>query len=90
MISENQGLEKFRSISNLRKISGPEHLDSFGLLRSVDVPIRDINKCKKEYQEYAKENNNSSPFDINYVDGMNICAGEAGKGICSVRFIIQK
>jgi hypothetical protein len=64
--------------------------DQFGLLRSVDVPIRDINKCKKEYQEYAKENNISNPFDINYVDGMNICAGETGKGICDVRFIIQK
>ena len=29
MIPENQGLEKLRSISNLRKISGPAHLDFF-------------------------------------------------------------
>ena len=64
--------------------------DPSGLLRSVDVPIRDIDKCRKEYQEYAKENTISNPFGINYVNGMNICAGEAGKGICSVRFIIQK
>ena len=27
LISENQGLEKLRSVSNLRKISGPAHLD---------------------------------------------------------------
>ena len=29
MISENQGLEKLRSVSNLRKISGPANLDFF-------------------------------------------------------------
>ena len=29
MISENQGLEKSRSDSNLRKISGPANLDFF-------------------------------------------------------------
>ena len=29
LISENQGLEKLRSDSNLRKISGPVHLDFF-------------------------------------------------------------
>ena len=28
-ISENQGLEKLRSVSNLRKISGPAHLNFF-------------------------------------------------------------
>jgi hypothetical protein len=27
LISENQGLEKLMSVSNLRKISGPAHLD---------------------------------------------------------------
>ena len=32
-ISENQGLEKLRSLSNLRKISGPAHLNFF----SVDL-----------------------------------------------------
>ena len=29
LISENQGLEKLRSASNLRKISGPANLDFF-------------------------------------------------------------
>ena len=29
LISENQGLEKSRSVSKLRKISGPLHLDFF-------------------------------------------------------------
>ena len=29
LISENQGLEKSRSASNLRKISGPANLDYF-------------------------------------------------------------
>ena len=29
MISENQGFEKLSSLSNLRKISGPAHLDFF-------------------------------------------------------------
>ena len=29
LISENQGLEKSRSASNLRKISGPANLDFF-------------------------------------------------------------
>ena len=33
LISENQGLEKLRSLSNLRKISGPAHLNFF----SVDL-----------------------------------------------------
>ena len=29
LISENQGFEKLRSVSNLRKISGPAHLEFF-------------------------------------------------------------
>ena len=29
LISENQGLDKLRSVSNLRKISGPAHLNFF-------------------------------------------------------------
>ena len=33
LISENQGLEKLRSVSNLKKISGPAHLIFF----SVDL-----------------------------------------------------
>ena len=56
-------------------------------MESVDIPIRDIDKCKKEYQEYAEENNLLISFGINYVDGMNICAGETGKASCNVRFI---
>ena len=31
LISENQGLEKLRSVSNLRKISDPAHLDFFSV-----------------------------------------------------------
>ena len=31
LISENQGLEKSRSASNLRKISGPANLDFFSV-----------------------------------------------------------
>ena len=31
MISENQGLEKLRSVSNLRKFSGPAHLNFFSV-----------------------------------------------------------
>ena len=31
LISENQGLEKLRSVANLRKISGPAHLDFFSV-----------------------------------------------------------
>ena len=31
LISENQGLEKLRSVSNLRKISGPAHLNFFSV-----------------------------------------------------------
>ena len=29
MISENQGFEKLSSVTNLRKMSGPAHLDFF-------------------------------------------------------------
>ena len=31
LISENQGLEKLRSVSNLRKISGPAHIIFFSV-----------------------------------------------------------
>ena len=58
-------------------------------LKSVDVPIRDFNTCIKEYQEYAKEINESIPFGVNYIHGMSICAGELGKDGCDVRFIMQ-
>ena len=54
------------------------------MLKSVDVPILDINKCVKEYPRAVAFN---SP---KYVDGMNICAGELGKSGCKVRFKMQK
>ena len=31
LIPENQGLEKLRSVSNLRKMSGPAHLEFFSV-----------------------------------------------------------
>ena len=31
LTSENQGLEKLRSVSNLRKTAGPAHLDFFSV-----------------------------------------------------------
>ena len=37
LISENQGLEKSRSASNLRKISGPANLDFFFLEKKLDL-----------------------------------------------------
>ena len=42
-ISENQGLEKLRSVSNLRKISGPAHLNFF----SVDLIFFSV--CQLEF-----------------------------------------
>ena len=44
LISENQGLEKLRSVSNLRKISGPAHLDFFSVCHRVDfIQVYGIN-----------------------------------------------
>ena len=45
-------------------------------LRSVDVPIVNINKCRKEYQAVGNRK----------VTRKNICAGKQGKQHCSVRF----
>ena len=57
------------------------------MLKSVHVPILDINKCVEEYLEYDKSfNHTSSHLDAS---GMNICAGELGKDGCDVRFIMQ-
>ena len=42
-ISENQGLEKSRFASNLRKISGPAHLDFFFSLSPVFFQVYGIN-----------------------------------------------
>ena len=46
-------------------------------MKSVHVPILDINKCVKE-------------DDNLYANGMNICAGELGKSSCQVRYKMQK
>ena len=43
LISENQGLEKLRSVSNLRKISGPAHLDFFSVCHLDFFQIYGIN-----------------------------------------------
>ena len=60
------------------------------MLKSVDVPILDINKCVYEYKKDAERKNYTSAFSGKYVDGMNICAGELGKAGCQVRFEMQK
>jgi hypothetical protein len=43
LISENQGLEKSRSASNLRKISGPANLDFFSVCHLDFIQIYSIN-----------------------------------------------
>ena len=43
LISENQGLEKSRSVSNIRKISGPAHLDFFSVCRLDFFQVYGIN-----------------------------------------------
>ena len=43
LISENQGLEKLRSVSNLRKISGPAHLDFFSVCHLDFFQVYGIN-----------------------------------------------
>ena len=43
LISENQGLEKSRSASNLRKISGPANLDFFSVCHLDFFQIYSIN-----------------------------------------------
>ena len=43
LISENQGLEKLRSVSNLRKISGPAHLYFFSVCHLDFFQIYSIN-----------------------------------------------
>ena len=41
--SENQGLQKLRSISNLRKFSGPAHLDFFSVCHLDFFQVYGIN-----------------------------------------------
>ena len=43
LISENQGVEKLRSVSNLRKISGPAHLDFFSVCHLDFFQVYGIN-----------------------------------------------
>ena len=43
LISENQGLAKSRSVSNLRKISGPAHLDFFSVCHLDFFQVYGIN-----------------------------------------------
>ena len=43
LISENQGLEKLRSDSNLRKISGPAHLTFFSVCHLNFFQVYGIN-----------------------------------------------
>ena len=43
LISENHGLEKLRSVSNLRKISGPAHLDFFSVCHLDFFQVYGIN-----------------------------------------------
>ena len=43
LVSENQGLEKLRSVANLRKISGPAHLDFFSVCHLDFFQVNGIN-----------------------------------------------
>ena len=43
LISENQGLEKLRSFTNLRKIAGPAHLDLFSVCHLEFFHVYGIN-----------------------------------------------
>ena len=43
LISENQGLEKSRSVSDLRKISGPAHLIFFSVCHLIFFQVYGIN-----------------------------------------------
>ena len=51
MISENQILEKLRSVSKVRKISGPEHLDFFLFLSGNDPESLDVIEPSQETEE---------------------------------------
>ena len=56
LISENQGLEKSRSASNLRKISGPANLDFFS--RSPPRKMLDFyHKPEKKSGDKLKKKN---------------------------------
>ena len=55
LISENQGLEKSRSASNLRKVSGPANLDffsSFPARKKLDL----YHKPEKNQGDKLKKN----------------------------------
>ena len=46
LISENQDLEKSRSASNLRKISGPAHLDFFQFVTWIFFRFSFFSRCR--------------------------------------------
>ena len=54
LISENQGLEKLRSILNLRKISGPAHLNFFQFVTWFFFQIYTINLKKTQVTNWKK------------------------------------
>ena len=53
------------------------------MLKSVGVPLQDINKCIKDYQGLL----NGAPKNVTI--GNNICAGFVGQDSCQVRFRMQ-
>jgi hypothetical protein len=55
LISENQGLEKSRSVSNLRKILGPANLDVFLGLR-LEKKLGSYYKSEKNLGDKLKKN----------------------------------
>ena len=59
LISENQGLEKSRSVSNLKKNSGPASLDFFVGLHLKNNTF----KKKKKEAENVKDTNNMG-YDV--------------------------
>ena len=51
LISENQGLEKSRSVSNLRKISGPANLHFFHCFITISAEIVRIQNFKCDFKK---------------------------------------
>ena len=63
LISENQGLEKLRPVSNLRKISGPAHLDFFSVCHLDFFQVYGINLAKNSGDKLKK---NSGVQELNF------------------------
>jgi hypothetical protein len=53
------------------------------MLNAVDVPIRDIYQCKRNYYEHTKGGHINNIATHVYQD-MNVCAGSEGKDSCIV------